>query len=251
LYKIPASTLLLGKNIVFVPECHSTNSYALELTQNTQIPNGTVVITSNQMAGRGQRGNTWEAEPGMNLTFSMIIRPKVSAIDQFYLNIFTSLAIHDYIKEKTDALVQIKWPNDVLINSEKACGILIENQIIGNQFSKCVIGIGLHINQRSFTNVTATSLSKVTHAEYSLAAELHILLTHLEFRYFQLEQLQYQKLLNDYLTHMYWRNEIHKFTSKENEFEGTITGIDNHGRLEIETSDGKKYFIVKEVVYKA
>jgi BirA family transcriptional regulator, biotin operon repressor / biotin---[acetyl-CoA-carboxylase] ligase len=251
LYKIPANTLLLGKNIVFVPECHSTNNYALELTQNAKTPEGTIVITSNQKAGRGQRGNTWEAEPGMNLTFSLILKPKILVMDQFYLNMFTSLAIRDYIKEKSDALVQIKWPNDVLIDGKKACGILIENQIMGNRFSNCVVGIGLNINQRDFTTSQATSLSRVTNTEYALDVELQLLITHLEVRYFQLEQHQHQKLLDDYLSAMYWRNENHLFSAHEIDFNGMITGIDKQGRLEIETDHIKKYFGVKEVVYKA
>jgi len=69
LHKIPANTLFLGKNLVFMPECHSTNSFALKLCQQSPLTaDGTVVITSNQTAGRGQRGSTWQSEPGMNLT---------------------------------------------------------------------------------------------------------------------------------------------------------------------------------------
>jgi BirA family transcriptional regulator, biotin operon repressor / biotin---[acetyl-CoA-carboxylase] ligase len=251
LYKIPANTLLLGKNIVFVPECHSTNNYALELTQNGNAHEGTIVITNNQKAGRGQRGNTWEAEPGMNLTFSVILKPKVLAMDQFYLNMFTSLAIRDYIKEKTSAIVQIKWPNDVLIQGKKICGILIENQLMGNRFSNCIVGIGLNVNQRTFANGNATSLRNATDIEYSLEDELRLLLTYFETRYVQLEQHQYSKLLDDYLSVMYWRNEIRLFSARETDFEGMITGINKHGQLEIETDGVKKYFGIKEVAYKA
>jgi BirA family biotin operon repressor/biotin-[acetyl-CoA-carboxylase] ligase len=252
LYKIPANTLLLGKNMVFVPECLSTNDYALDLTQNSNVCEGTIVITSNQTAGRGQRGNTWETEPGKNLTFSVILKPKKLAImEQFYLNICVSLAIHDYIKQKNGTLVQIKWPNDVLVDGRKICGILIENQIKGSMFSNCIVGIGLNMNQQNFCNTKATSLSLISGKQYDLNDELSLLLGCLEGRYFELEHLRYQKLLDDYLKVMYWRHEPHVFISNDQDLEGTITGIDKLGRLEVETSGGKKYFGMKEIAYKS
>ncbi|QLH32116.1 MAG: hypothetical protein HWD62_06445 [Cyclobacteriaceae bacterium] len=63
MYKIPARTLFMGKNLVFVPDCHSTNSLAMDMAQRTSSMEGTVVITDNQYSGRGQRGNLWISEP--------------------------------------------------------------------------------------------------------------------------------------------------------------------------------------------
>jgi BirA family biotin operon repressor/biotin-[acetyl-CoA-carboxylase] ligase len=186
----------------------------------------------------------------MNFTFSLILIPKTLAIrDQFYLNIFTSLGVCDYIKEKTDAIVHIKWPNDVMVNNRKICGILIENQLQGRRFANIVVGIGLNINQKDFSGYPATSLCLVTDQVYTLSDELEVLLLKLERRYLQLHQQQYERLKTDYLNAMYWLNEKHVFMSQGNEFEGMIGGIDDAGRLKIVTIHGSKYFDLKEVVF--
>lgn len=250
MYKIPANTLFIGKNLVFVPECHSTNDLAIQLSQKPSTPEGTVVITDSQTAGRGQRGSTWKASPGMNLTFSVILKPKALDLkDQFYLNIFTSLAIHDYLKTKTNAPVSIKWPNDLLADGKKISGILIENQLKGNQFSNTVVGIGLNINQQDFELLTATSLATVTEKKFDLPEELEALLSILEARYLELIRGHYKKLMEMYLSVLHWHHAIHTFSSNGEAFDGTIIGVDDIGRLKIETNHGVRIFAVKEIVY--
>ena len=186
----------------------------------------------------------------MNFTLSLIVKPKALTIkDQFYLNIFTALAVRDYCIEKTTRKAHIKWPNDVLVEGKKVCGILIENQIQGNRFSNAIIGIGLNMNQKSFGVPTASSLGLLTEKEFILADELELLLHKLEARYMQLHQQQYDKLMTDYLTSLYWLNEIHTFVARDQKFEGTIKGIDAAGRLMINANDNTLYFDVKEVSY--
>ena len=120
MYKIPANTVFVGKNLVSVSECHSTNTEAFALIQTAKAHAGTVVITDHQTNGRGQRGSNWEAQPGMNLTFSIILQPKALAVqDQFYLNMVTALALHDFLNSLSLAGVKIKWPNDMLVDQKK------------------------------------------------------------------------------------------------------------------------------------
>jgi BirA family biotin operon repressor/biotin-[acetyl-CoA-carboxylase] ligase len=250
LYKTPAKTLFLGKNIVFVPDCHSTNSFALNLCHDSSIHDGTVVITDCQTAGRGQRGNTWEAEPGKNLTFSIIIKPIfLSVREQFYLNIFTSLAVYDLLRDKTNAAISIKWPNDVLVDAKKISGILIENHIQGHQVSQSVIGIGLNVNQVNFSVNTATSFREIVNHDQDLSAILEDLLVCIEARYLQLRQQKLSSLKDQYLAAMYWRHEKHVFTSDGNLFEGVIMGIDNDGKLLIERSGKLQAFNIQEIGY--
>ncbi|MFZ6011863.1 MAG: biotin--[acetyl-CoA-carboxylase] ligase [Bacteroidota bacterium] len=250
MYKIPANTLFLGKNLVFVPECHSTNDLALQLSQKPETPEGTVVITNHQTAGRGQRGNTWHAAPGMNLTFSVIVKPAFLALkDQFYLNMVTSLAVRDLLKNNIDSNIEVKWPNDVLINGKKVCGILVENQIHGSRFTNSVIGIGLNINQEEFALPTATSLALIRGQKVDLAGTLEILLANLESRYLQLRQQKLTLLKDDYLRALYWRNELHTFSSHDKTFEGVIRNVDDIGRLQVETDEGLRVFDLKEISY--
>ena len=250
MYKIPANTVFMGKNLVFVPECHSTNDLALQLCQQRTTSEGTVIITANQTAGRGQRGNTWHVEPGKNLTFSCIVKPTFLAIkDQFYLNIITALALYDYLLEKTDASIRIKWPNDMMANHKKIAGILIENQLQGNSFSSAVVGIGLNMNQGAFSINTATSLHQISNQFYDLNAELERILHRLEARYLQLKGGKENTLLADYLNVMYWRHELHTFVANDQTFDGTIVGLDDLGRLKISTSQGERVFGMKEIQY--
>ncbi|MEO7992410.1 MAG: biotin--[acetyl-CoA-carboxylase] ligase [Chryseolinea sp.] len=250
MYKIPANTVFMGKNLVFMPECHSTNDLALQLCQQQKASEGTVIITANQTAGRGQRGNTWHVEPGKNLTFSIILKPTFLSIqDQFYLNIITALAIHDYLVEKTDATIRIKWPNDMMVSTKKIAGILIENQIQGNSFSSSVVGIGLNMNQEAFNISTATSLYQLSNRVYDLNFELEHILHKLEVRYLQLKSGKENTLFADYLNVMYWRHELHTFVANDQSFEGTIVGLDDLGRLKINTQQGERIFGMKEIQY--
>ena len=250
MYKIPAKTLFMGHSLVFMPECHSTNDEASRLIQATNILDGTVVITANQTAGRGQRGNTWFVEPGKNLTFSIFVKPTFLQVqDQFYLNIAFSLGLHDYLSEVVVKKVNVKWPNDILVNEKKICGILIENHLRGQHIQHSIVGIGLNVNQENFSLPSATSLKLETTTEYKLDETLADLLLHLENRFMQLRTNQTQKLLASYLNVLYRKGEEHAFKTGDEVFSGTISGIDVTGKLEIQTENGFRYFGVKEVEF--
>ncbi len=257
MYKIPANTLFMGKNLVFVPECPSTNTLALEIGQQSPAKEGTVVITDHQTAGKGQRGNTWDAEPSQNLTFSLILRPGFLPVNkQFYLNIVISLGLYNYLKEKTSDPVYIKWPNDILVHGKKVSGILVENQLKGMQISNTIAGIGFNLNQKVFASSSAISLSQVIGTTLDRHEELPLLLGHIESRYLQLRQAcmaapsgDYQPLMDDYLAALYRRHEKHLFSANGALFEGTIHDIDEWGKLRVETSNGFRSFGIKEISY--
>jgi BirA family biotin operon repressor/biotin-[acetyl-CoA-carboxylase] ligase len=240
----------MGKNLVFMPECHSTNTLAIELCQQSSAPEGTLVITNQQTGGRGQRGNTWESQPGMNLTFSVIIKPTFLAVrDQFLLNMVTALGIYDYLGQLTSASVAIKWPNDIMVNNLKVCGILIETQLMGEQFTAVVVGIGLNVNQRQFSTATATSLSLVTEKVFQLQDVLQALLSHVESRYLQLRQGRAKEIKEDYLKHLYRINEQHTFRAGNEQFTGRIVGVEEQGKLRVAIGDREKSFGLKEISF--
>ena len=250
MYKIPANTLFMGKNLVFVPECPSTNTLALQISQQSPVNEGTLVITNHQTAGKGQRGNVWETEPLKNFTFSLILKPKFLAIDkQFYLNILICLALKDYLKEKTSDILYIKWPNDILVHGKKISGVLIENQLQGNTIVNSIAGIGLNINQQQFMSVSATSLALITGREYTLEEQLPLVLGFIESRYLQLRQGKYETLMEQYLESLFRRGEKHFFSSQGNRFEGVIQGLDELGKLRIQTAAGVRSFGIKEVKF--
>lgn len=138
--------------LILLDEVASTSSY-LAARADT-LPHGAVVAARSQTAGRGQRGNSWEAEPGKNLTFSLMLRPEaIAAANQFALSEAVAVAIATTLQEwLPEAELRIKWPNDVYANNRKICGILIENSLIGNKIRHSIAGIGINVNQTIWTS---------------------------------------------------------------------------------------------------
>jgi BirA family biotin operon repressor/biotin-[acetyl-CoA-carboxylase] ligase len=250
LYKIPANTLFIGKNLIFVPECHSTNTLAQLLGQHSSTPDGSLVITDNQTAGRGQRGNSWTTTQGLNFTFSLLVKPSfLTPNQQFYLNIVVALGVFHYVRQRTERPVFIKWPNDILVEEKKICGILIENTIQGALIQHSVMGIGVNINQQSFDTEKATSLKNITGIDYTLSDELDVVLSCIEQKYLLLRQGGMKELLQEYYQYLFWMHAEKRFRTGEAEFIGTITGIDAIGRLCVNTSAGERTFGLKEIEF--
>lgn len=140
-------------SIEWLDSCASTNSV---LAGRADAPAGLVIATREQTAGRGQRGNTWEAEPGANLTFSLLLRPAaIPAARQFELSMIVSLAIVDTVDAVLEDAgcplrAEIKWPNDIYVADRKIAGILIECALSGSVISHAIAGIGLNVDQTRF-----------------------------------------------------------------------------------------------------
>ena len=140
--------------IIWRDTCPSTNSDPAVL--DPEAPHGLVVAAREQTAGRGQRGNTWESGPGLNLSFSIVLRPAgIHPARQFCISEAVALAVAETVEEElrsngVDDPVYVKWPNDIYVGDRKICGILIENTVTGTHIDKSIVGIGLNVNQREF-----------------------------------------------------------------------------------------------------
>lgn len=253
MYNIQPNTLFAGKLIKYLPSCHSTNDFAVQMIQSEHLVfEGTVIITDNQTAGRGQRGNIWETNAGENLTFSLILKPSfLKASDQFQLNVAISMGVFDFLSEFIDEDLSVKWSNDIYFGNKKMGGILIENSLQGYQIGHSVIGIGLNINQSNFDNLRATSLRNITQnpLKYDLSEMLKKLLENLEKNYLKIKNDEYESLKIRYLDNLFRFQEIHYFKSNEQQFLGKIVGIDETGKLGIETDRNVLYFDFKEVEF--
>lgn len=236
-----------------MPTCQSTNDEAAALLrQNSHTPEGTCLITDTQTAGRGQRGNTWEAASGQNLTFSLIIKPVfLAATAQFQLNVAITLAIAELLGNVYAINdVYIKWPNDIYVKEQKICGILIENLLQGAQIGQSIVGIGLNINQITFDNPRATSLALLKSKTTPLPEVFGHLCHLLEKYYLQLRAGNYNSLKAKYLQQLYKRGELSAFADATGQpFEGEIIGINEAGQLAVQTNNTLRYFSFKEIVY--
>src|SRR5262249_32673032 len=150
--------------------------------------------------------------------------------------------------ENVSQKVQVKWPNDILAEGRKICGILIENHISGDEITHAIVGIGLNLNQVSFGVPTAGSLRLLTGLEYRPAAVFSRLMTHLETRYAQLGRGD-GVLEQQYLRLLYRKDEIHTFRSGFKDFKGIITGVNEAGQLVVTVGSEQKCFGVKELTY--
>lgn len=250
LYKIPANTQIIGKKIIYLPTCHSTNDIASEVAP--QMEEGAVVITYHQTQGRGQRGNAWEAEAGANLTFSLILKPSFLPVhQQFYLNIAVTLAIIDALYTfLPDDKLKIKWSNDIYYTNAKLGGILIENTLEGENIKNAIVGMGLNINQTQFHHAKAISLKNILQKDFFLPEVLEKILECLEIRYLALKDKKFQLLKQSYLSQLYWYKETHLFHNNAgNEFTGEIIDIQDNGRLVIQADGEIHFFNFKEIIF--
>ena len=136
--------------IIKIESTDSTSSHLAGIAEG--CAHGTAVMARVQTAGRGQRGNSWEAEPGMNITLSLLLRPEgLEPARQFIISQAVSLPIVEMLDNFIGAdAVSINWPNDIYVNDSKIAGILIENVISGSAISRSIVGVGLNVNQTEF-----------------------------------------------------------------------------------------------------
>lgn len=162
--------------VITVRECESTNTTLREMLSGKEwYPNGTALRAISQTHGRGQRGNHWESDPGMNITMSIVLRPgPVGAHNHFLVSeaiaVGTVRFLENYdIAQNHD--IAIKWPNDILVDNRKIAGILLENTLgATGDLLYCVAGIGLNVNQTLFSDAApnAVSMSELTGCYYDL-----------------------------------------------------------------------------------
>ncbi|MBK7475198.1 MAG: biotin--[acetyl-CoA-carboxylase] ligase [Haliscomenobacter sp.] len=248
------NTLFLGKVLLQFSDLPSTNEYATELLAKSKPIEGTVISAYYQFAGRGQIGSSWESTPGENLTISILLYPVfLEATRQFQLNKAIALGVRDFLASYIpQAPVYVKWPNDLYINSKKVGGILIQNALQKNTLQSSVVGIGLNINQATFSDAAphATSLFLETGNVFDLSFLLHELCYFLEVRYLALKQGLDEGLDQDYLRYLYRFGQPSIFKRASGElFQGKICGISDIGRLLIDQEGFIEEFDLKEISF--
>ncbi|OFY64620.1 MAG: biotin--[acetyl-CoA-carboxylase] ligase [Bacteroidetes bacterium RBG_13_42_15] len=242
--------MIIGTKLIFCKNIESTNTCASALVQSESVPEGTIIHTNFQSAGRGQKGNRWVSEDGKNLLFSIVLFPEmVSPKDQFIISMFVSLGICDFLKTFIP-YCKIKWPNDIYAGDDKIAGILIENSLTGNSINSSVAGIGLNINQVSFPGSipNPVSLKMLTGKDFDPDLCLKQLAGCLDKRYKQVISEKHTEIRNEYVSSLYRLNEWHGFKSESGIFEGRIVSVTDSGFLIIEDSKAEIHeFSIREV----
>ena len=149
-----------------IPTCTSTNAAIAP-----DAPHGYALMAREQTAGRGQRGNSWEAAPGENVTLSLMLRPEeVPAGRQFEVSEAVALGVVDLLDSLGIDNVAVKWPNDIYVGDRKICGILIENSLTGTMIARSIAGIGLNVNQTEWLSdaPNPVSIAQITGRKHSV-----------------------------------------------------------------------------------
>lgn len=230
-------------------EAGSTNTVAASLP-SARLQDKSVVLTFCQTRGKGQVGNSWESEPGKNISLTVIFKPHgLEAGKQFAVSMIIALGCRDYLSRYVKECT-IKWPNDVYIGDRKISGILIEHTLAGAFVSTSLCGIGVNINQHEFLSdaPNPVSLFQLTGREIPIRQAVADLLECIGKRYQQVHEEE--ALKKDFLQSLYRREGIYEWEDEEGRFRACIAGIDEYGRLILKDEEGKeRIYGFKEVKY--
>jgi len=234
-------TELISQNMVYYSSIGSTNELLKELAAQG-APEGTLVITDEQTAGRGRLGRKWLAPPGTSLLLSLLFRPDLAPYQAQRLTMICSLAIANAIEGLTGLPVELKWPNDIFIRGKKAGGILTESGTTGGRLDYVVVGMGLNVN------LAVSTLPELRGVATSLSQELGHEVARLELLWKILEgiEIRYKSLRRGESPHEEWAahlinlgREVQVTTSDE-VLAGLAEGVDADGALILRTPDGQR-----------
>lgn len=237
--------------IIKLDAIDSTNSY-LRANASVSLPmDYTVVWSEFQTQGRGQMGTHWQSEDGKNLTFSVFKRNTGFHIDnRFVISMLVSLGIFKSLKKFQLPKLAIKWPNDILSEELKICGILIENIIKNNQLVGSVIGIGLNVNQRFFHNLpSATSMYLLTGKLHEKEELLTEIVKSIQDYFEKSKTKTIKEITEEYESFLFRLDKPSTFKIEgERVFSGIIKGVTPSGHLEVWLEDQDiKTFDLKEI----
>jgi BirA family transcriptional regulator, biotin operon repressor / biotin---[acetyl-CoA-carboxylase] ligase len=226
----------LGVPIRWRDRTESTSDDALAAAKQGAA-HGAVFGAETQTHGRGRRGSEWVSAPGEGLWFSVLLRPALSAELVSGLALAAGLAVRDAVAARIAADAKIKWPNDVLVDGRKICGVLVESQMSGASISSAIVGIGINVAQRTFPpelRDIATSLALLDGAPRARESLLADTLAALQTRVEILQQRGMSGLAEELRGH----DALLGLSLWVDERRGTGAGIDDAGRLRLRLADG-------------
>lgn len=235
-------TKRLGRSILFSREVDSTNEWAKELAMYGACE-GTVVIAETQTGGRGRLGREWVSPTG-GLWFSLILRPKLRPTEAVKLTFVAGLAVAKVLREMFDLKAETKWPNDVLVNERKICGILIEMSMKGETVNFVVVGVGVNANfdvEKVFPKPlrkVATSLENEVGRKVKLEHLFKGLLEKLENFYELFIKEGFDSVLEEWKNYAGFLGRHVEVTSPTEKLSGYALDVDREGALVLRLEDG-------------
>ena len=227
-------------NIIKLDAIDSTNNYLKKIILNEGINDYTVVTAKFQTQGKGQLGTEWESEHSKNLICSIYKKEiNIKVKDQFVISALVSLALVKTLRKINLSNLHIKWPNDIMSDNKKICGILIENIVKENYIKDTVIGIGLNVNQTIFNNLpNAASIKNLIGTTCSIDEILKDLVENIKYYFNELDKSSINSIFEKYEDALFRINKPSTFKNLKGEvFSGYIKGVSRLGKLNVMLED--------------
>ena len=237
-----------GRRLYYYDVTGSTNNDAKRLAEEGE-PHGTVVAADVQNAGKGRRGRNWQTLSGTALSFTLLLRPEFAPDKASMITLVMALSVAQAVEESTGVRATIKWPNDIVVNKKKICGMLTEMTMTPemDEIQYIVVGVGINVNNGSPEEFqdeirkTATSLKIETGMQVNRAALLERVLVRFEENYETfLETLDLSRLREAYQQHLHGVGNEVRVLDPAGEYIGTSHGIDDHGELIVVKENGER-----------
>ena len=226
-----------GKNVIYYDETDSTNNRAKEAGNNKE-PHGTLFVADMQMAGKGRRGRVWKSPSGSSIYMTILLYPDIPPVKAPQLTLIMAIAVAEGIREVTGLETKIKWPNDIVVNGKKICGILTEMGTNGVKINYVLIGVGINVNLKEFPEEMqdkATSLILEGGHEYDRNQVIAQVMKYFEINYEKfIQTCDFTHLLDDYHRILANLNQPVRVIDGDRSFEGICRGIDEKGELLVE-----------------
>jgi BirA family biotin operon repressor/biotin-[acetyl-CoA-carboxylase] ligase len=231
-----------GKIILHEKQMDSTNE-AAKRAGNKGAAEGTVFWADTQTAGKGRRGRSWYSHEADNLYFTILLRPSVTPDKASMLTLVMAYAVAKAVREFTGLNAQIKWPNDIVVEGKKICGILCEMKLDGTRLDYCVAGVGINVGKQEFAEDIrdkATSLEEQCGRKTDREGLLQAILGYFEKGYEEFlrsEDLSFlREEYNEWLVNL---NRQVRVLEPQGEYEGVAKGITSTGELLVEVAEGQ------------
>lgn len=232
--KIKPNTNLIGQNVVYFEAIDSTNTVA----KQNYYKDGTVIIAESQTAGKGRMGRVWESEHNTGIYMSIVLMPDISADRISLLTLAAGICVCRVLTEMCNIPFKIKWPNDIVADGKKVCGILTEGVISETQ-NKAVVGIGINVTNKNFGDELcnkASSIYMLTGKVLERESIINNLLEEFEKTY--TDFIEGKPFISDYEKLCININRQVTFVKDGEEINGIAVNVAENGELVIKKEDG-------------
>lgn len=241
----------VAKEVLYFDTIDSTNTKAQELAEKG-YPSGTLVVADKQKSGKGRRGRSWVSPSGTGIFMTLMIKPDINPNNASMLTLVAALAVAKAITSVTGEEAMIKWPNDIVVNSKKVCGILTEMNAQFDYINHIVVGIGINVHNESFpeeiSQMASSLMIEAGGKRFHRAQIIAETMSYFEQYYDTFLKTQdLSALVREYDELLVNRNKSVRVLDPKEPFDGKAMGITPKGELIVDTWESRKLVSSGEV----